>query len=210
MYAHQPGAIKDLEKCRVNPDFKSKFRDDLEFYIPQICSFFLKGNQETSREQDDLYKVIILASQTNFFFAHRIWFFFHSAMFKEFNQSIYHQSQQILKGLKGVCLDNENEKMYIANSESITVMIIELFMSDFYSGIHSDSGLMHQHYNMMKMDEDEKRIYKEKQFGKMVTIEKVIKKYKKHDEAQQQKNEKMGQGSQQSTINQGSQSLDLT
>ena len=85
MYAHQPGAIKDLEKCRVNPDFKSKFRDDLEFYIPQICSFFLKGNQETSREQDDLYKVIILASQTNFFFAHRIWFFFHSAMFKEFN-----------------------------------------------------------------------------------------------------------------------------
>ena len=34
MYAHQPGAIKDLEKCRVNPDFKSMFRDDLEFYIP--------------------------------------------------------------------------------------------------------------------------------------------------------------------------------
>lgn len=64
--------------------------------------------------------------------------------------------------MKGVCLDNENEKMYIANSESITVMIIELFMSDFYSGIHSDSRLMHQHYNMMKMDEDEKRIYKEK------------------------------------------------
>lgn len=74
--------------------------------------------------------------------------------------------------------------MYIANSQSITVMIIELFMSDFYSGIHSDSRLMHQYYNMMKMDEDEKRVYKEKQFGKMVTIEKVIKKYKKHDEVQ--------------------------
>jgi hypothetical protein len=34
MYAHQPGAIKDLEKCRVNPDFNSDFRDDLEFFIP--------------------------------------------------------------------------------------------------------------------------------------------------------------------------------
>jgi len=46
MYAHQPGAIKDLEKCRVNPDFNSVFRDDLEFFIPQLCSFYLKGNLE--------------------------------------------------------------------------------------------------------------------------------------------------------------------
>lgn len=93
MYAHQPGAIKDLEKCRVNPDFKSMFRDDLEFYIPQLCSFFLKGNLENTRDEEDLFKVIILASETNFFFSHRIWFFFHSAMFKEFNQKIYGQSQ---------------------------------------------------------------------------------------------------------------------
>jgi len=34
LYAHQPDAIKDLEKCRVNPDFNSPFRDDLEFFIP--------------------------------------------------------------------------------------------------------------------------------------------------------------------------------
>ena len=46
MYAHQQGAIKDLEKCRVNPDFKSVFRDDLEFYVPQLCSFYLKGKLE--------------------------------------------------------------------------------------------------------------------------------------------------------------------
>ena len=46
MYAHQPGAIADLEKCRVNPDFNSVFRDDLEFFIPQLCSFYLKGNLE--------------------------------------------------------------------------------------------------------------------------------------------------------------------
>jgi hypothetical protein len=62
MYAHQPGAIKDLEKCRVNPDFKSMFRDDLEFYIPQLCSFFLKGNLENTSDEEDLFRVIILAS----------------------------------------------------------------------------------------------------------------------------------------------------
>ena len=82
MYAHQAGAAKDLEKCRVNPDFNSPFRDDLEFFIPQLCSFYLKGNME---DLNDLFNVIIRSSQTNFFFSHRVWFFFHSAMFQEFS-----------------------------------------------------------------------------------------------------------------------------
>ncbi len=34
LYAHEVEAIEELEKCRVNPDFTSVFRDDLEFFIP--------------------------------------------------------------------------------------------------------------------------------------------------------------------------------
>jgi len=34
LYAHDKDAVKDLEKVRVNPDFTSKFRADLEFFIP--------------------------------------------------------------------------------------------------------------------------------------------------------------------------------
>jgi len=34
LYAHKPGAIEDLKNCRVNPDFNSHVRNDLEFYIP--------------------------------------------------------------------------------------------------------------------------------------------------------------------------------
>lgn len=68
----------------MNPDFKSIFRDDLEFYIPQLCSFYLKGNLENPTDTNTLFNVIILAAQTNFFFSHRIWFFFRSAMFQEF------------------------------------------------------------------------------------------------------------------------------
>jgi hypothetical protein len=34
LYAHKDGAIHDLEKCRINPDFNSNQRFDLEFYIP--------------------------------------------------------------------------------------------------------------------------------------------------------------------------------
>ena len=34
LYAHQSEAITELLKSRVNPDFTSPFRDDLEFFIP--------------------------------------------------------------------------------------------------------------------------------------------------------------------------------
>ena len=34
LYAHQENAVKDLEQCRINPDFNSPFRNDLEYYIP--------------------------------------------------------------------------------------------------------------------------------------------------------------------------------
>lgn len=34
LYAHDMKAIRDLEKVRVNPDFTSRIRNDLEFYIP--------------------------------------------------------------------------------------------------------------------------------------------------------------------------------
>lgn len=62
-------------------------------------------------------------------------------------------------------------------------MIIELFMSDFYPGLHSDQRLMQTFYQQMKIDEEEKRINKEKQYVRMVTVQKIIKAYKKHNEA---------------------------
>jgi hypothetical protein len=34
LYAHDKSAIEDLERVRVNPDFTSEFRSDLEFFIP--------------------------------------------------------------------------------------------------------------------------------------------------------------------------------
>jgi len=37
-------------------------------------------------------------------------------MFQEFSHQIYEQSMSILQGLKQVCLDSEEEKLYVANS----------------------------------------------------------------------------------------------
>ena len=41
LYAQERGAASRIQSCRINPDFRNPVRKDLEFYIPQICTFFL-------------------------------------------------------------------------------------------------------------------------------------------------------------------------
>ena len=50
-------------------------------------------------------------------------------------------------------------------------------MSDFYPSIHSDRELTHRHHLSMKLSEEKQRLEKEKQFERMVIIQKKIKKY---------------------------------
>ena len=78
LYAHKSGAIQELENCRINPDFSTKIRNDLEFYIPQLCSIYIQGDIE---DPNDLVNLILMASKSNIFFSHRIWFFFMSLIF---------------------------------------------------------------------------------------------------------------------------------
>ena len=80
LYAHKNGAVQDFTStCRINPDYTSNFRNDLEFYIPQICTFLLKGDME---DPNELFDFLIMASASEFFFAHRLWFFFYSGLKK--------------------------------------------------------------------------------------------------------------------------------
>ena len=51
LYAHDSSSLELLKKCRINPDFRSKFRKDLEFFLPQLCSFFLTGGSEKNPEE---------------------------------------------------------------------------------------------------------------------------------------------------------------
>ena len=138
LYAHQPESISDLERCRVNPDFTSPFRDDLEFFIPQLCSFYLKGDFE---KQSDLANLIVLASSTSFYFSHRVWFFFQSTMYQDFDEDIYQKSRTILKSLKSVCLENI-EKLYLANSKDIVSLIVDLNLTEFWPNLKFDKQLL--------------------------------------------------------------------
>ena len=51
LWAHK-NVLHDLESIRLNPNLlnKNKIRNDLEFYIPQLCSFMLFGEYEIVQE----------------------------------------------------------------------------------------------------------------------------------------------------------------
>ena len=85
LYAHDKTAIEDLEKVRVNPDYTSQFRSDLEFYIPQLCSFYLRGDSE---DPERLVNLIVMASSSSFYFSHRIWFYFQSMIFNSASTTV--------------------------------------------------------------------------------------------------------------------------
>ena len=76
LYAHQAESISELSsQSRINPDFTSHFRNDLEFFIPQICTFYLTGAME---DPEKLYNLLLMASKSDFFFSHRVWFHYHA------------------------------------------------------------------------------------------------------------------------------------
>ncbi len=123
LYAHQSEAVHQLELCRVNPDFNSVFRDDLEFFIPQLGSFYLKGAYE---KPEDIANLIVFAASASFFFGHRVWFFVQSTMRggdSDDQLEIYRRCRVILKALKSVCLENKKEKLYLANSKDLMCLI---------------------------------------------------------------------------------------
>ena len=122
IWAHKP-VIKFLENVRINPNLIKKerikslsniiIRNDLEFYIPQLCSFIIFGDNELV---DELLSFLCKSCYCSFFFAHRVIWFLKSMLSNEEMQNesnnemnnkiseIVHTIQTIFKS------DNEKEK----------------------------------------------------------------------------------------------------
>ena len=89
IWAHKP-VIKYLENVRINPNLIRKerikslsniiIRNDLEFYIPQICSFIIFGDNELV---DELLSFLCKSCYCSFFFAHRVIWFLKSMLSTE-------------------------------------------------------------------------------------------------------------------------------
>jgi hypothetical protein len=104
LYAHDESAVKSLERVRVNPDFTSRFRNDLEFFIPQLCCFYLKGD---SVVEEEIVNLLVMAANSSFFYSHRVWFFFQAMLFPDadpLSPKHQHKSHIVLKGIKDACI----------------------------------------------------------------------------------------------------------
>ena len=74
LFVNDEEAILGLESIRLNPNLVSenKLRNDLEFYIPQLCTFLLFGEM---KDIEEFFVFLCKACNLSFFFAHRVhWF----------------------------------------------------------------------------------------------------------------------------------------
>ena len=78
LWGHK-NVIKELEKIRLNPNLlnKNKIRNDLEFYIPQLCSFLIFGDYEIVQE---FFSFLCKCCFASYNFAHRIIWFLKSSL----------------------------------------------------------------------------------------------------------------------------------
>lgn len=78
LWAHQ-NVIQNLENIRLNPNLMepNQIRNDLEFYIPQICTFLVFGLRETVEE---FLAFLCKACFASFYFAHRVIWFLQSLL----------------------------------------------------------------------------------------------------------------------------------
>ena len=119
LFANADDAIEGLQDFRLNPNLVSehKLRNDLEFYIPQLCTFLLFGDVKAIEE---FFVFLCKVCNASFFFAHRVHWFL-SAMINAAQE----KKEDIINILKMVntLFKSENKakknkigNFYIANS----------------------------------------------------------------------------------------------
>ena len=119
LFTNKDGSIAALESIRLNPNLVSanKLRNDLEFYIPQLCTFLLFGEMKAIEE---FFVFLCKVCNASFFFAHRVHWFL-SAMINAAQE----KKDDIIDILKMIntLFKSENQKkkaklnkFYIANS----------------------------------------------------------------------------------------------
>ena len=73
LWGHKNASLNEFNKIRLNPNLLLEgFRNDLEFYIPQLCTFMIFGNMDVV---EDFLSIMCKSCYASVFFTHRvIWF----------------------------------------------------------------------------------------------------------------------------------------
>ena len=120
LFINEEDSISALESIRLNPNLVSenKLRNDLEFYIPQLCTFLLFGEV---KDIEEFFVFLCRVCNASFFFAHRVHWFL-SAMINAAEE----KREDIIKILKMINTlfksENVNKKrklgkFYVSNAE---------------------------------------------------------------------------------------------
>jgi phosphatidylinositol 4-kinase len=99
LYAHHEDVLKEFSECRLDPDFESNTREDLEFYVPQLLNFLLYSEHE---HLEELLKYVLESCKTSFYFAHRVLWFLNSTNFLELEATTI-DLQQLVNSVEIVC-----------------------------------------------------------------------------------------------------------
>ena len=184
-------AIKALEDFRLNPNFVSenKLRNDLEFYIPQLCTFLLFGD---IKAVDEFFTFLCKVCNASFFFAHRVHWFL-SAMInaaEEKKESIINILKLISAVFKSPYKKGRNklEKFYISNSEDFIKYIVNNNLYFLY-----DSRLINEKVNLFeKINYNDLTGYQQELFNKYKRSRDIIidfsgKEYQKAKQIEEEK-----------------------
>ena len=120
LYAGNDDALEAMQNIRLNPNLvsESKLRNDIEFYIPQLCTYLLFGDFKAIEE---FFVFLCKVCNASFFFAHRVHWFL-SAMINASQE----KKKDIIKILKMINTifksesdkhKNKLHKFYLANSD---------------------------------------------------------------------------------------------
>ena len=130
-YAKSEDAINELKKVRLNPDLLNldKNRNDLEFYIPQLCTFILFNEIHYIEE---FFSFLCQAAYINFFFAQRVHWFL-SAMIEAEEQ----KKDEIINILKMINTLFKSENI----SDKNNLINFYISMSDSYLNYIQENNL---------------------------------------------------------------------
>lgn len=146
LYSCEPQAVNELAKCRINPDLTSPVRTDLEFYIPQLISFYLQGYYPNMQQLVDL---IVQACRNDFYFSHRIFFQLKSVTFESFTDQAKEEGQRLAvdTALKNIyemisasipvdgataLSDDHTERLFLPNSRDLIRLLVSFNMAQFH------------------------------------------------------------------------------
>jgi phosphatidylinositol 4-kinase len=156
LFINDEEAISGLESIRLNPNLvnENKLRNDLEFYIPQLCTFLLFGEM---KDIEEFFVFLCKACNLSFFFAHRVHWFL-SAMIEASQE----KKESIIKILKMIntLFKSENEenkniinRFYVSNSEPF---IKYIKINDLYFLYDTKNIKNHKIINVLEKVNEEK------------------------------------------------------